>query len=460
MAENISVAGTGNAVPSITDTAQARDYALVCSACGSESADDGLRLECAQSHAPALLRTRYAAGAFCPRADDDGLFRYRDWLPVVRAIPNVSRTAVYRSVKLAGLLGLANLWIAFNGYWPERGAFFETATFKELEAYTVLARLPRRRLVLTVPSSGNTGAAFAWACSGQRVPCLIIVPSAAMARFRFRETLDPCVSIVAIEDGDYPDAIGFAETLSRSSPFQLEGGAKNVGRRDGLATVMLSAFEKMQRLPAYYFQAAGSGTGAIAVHEAAKRLLTPAGSTALPRIMLCQNKPFTPIYDSWRLGRRTAAGGSAEHFRRAIRQVVARELTNWAPPYGVPGGLYDVLTESRGDVLVTDNSSVRAAMAAFGELEGIDIEPAAGVAVACLRQAVEEQRIDPQAVVLLNVTGGGRIRHGTEHADVQAASRLRVTREALRFRETSEQVSALCLQNAAAGDLPSELLPS
>ena len=192
-----------------------RHYQLSCPACGTLAEDDGLTLDCPQPHEPALLGTRYRAGGFAPRPEEDGIFRYRDWLPVLRSQPGAGGTVVYRSRGLARTLGLRRLWIAFNGYWPERGARLETATFKELEALTVLARLPDRELVLTVPSSGNTGAAFARACSRARLPCLIIVPRAAEHRLTFREPLHPCVTIVVIEDGDYPDAISWAGQLCR-----------------------------------------------------------------------------------------------------------------------------------------------------------------------------------------------------------------------------------------------------
>lgn len=419
-----------------------RHYVLICTLCGRKQDDDGAMLNCSEAHPPALLQTQYADQKFSPCADDPGLFRYRNWLPVVREQRGVSRTAVYRSKGLADFLGLPNLWIAFNGYWPERGAFFETATFKELEAHTVVARLPREPAMLIVPSSGNTGAAFAWICSQKQVPCLVIVPSKSLSRFSFRTPLDPCVRLVVLDDGDYPDAIALSDELSRLPFFQLEGGVRNVGRRDGLATVLLSAFEEMQCLPDYYFQAVGSGTGAIAVHEAARRLQYATGAVALPRLMLCQNSPFTPIYDSWRLSRRSLLDGRTPYFRRAIREVRADELTNWAPPYGIRGGVYDSLAESGGDVLVADNSATAAAMKLFLEREGIDIEPAAGVALACLCDAVAEEKIPADSVVLLNVTGGGRAQGREEQSP--ARPQLHLTRESLAGPESVDRVVALC----------------
>jgi cysteate synthase len=419
-----------------------RHYTLTCSYCGRQYDDDGLILDCSADHEPALLRTQYADGGFHPFTDREGVFRYQRWLPVTGTQQDAPRSVVYRSSGLAGMLRLPNLWIAFSGFWPERGATFETATFKELEACTVLGRLPGPGVILTVASSGNTGAAFAWACSRRQLPCLIIVPERGLRRFRFRDSLNPCVNIVVIDDGDYPDAIELAAAVSRMPTFLLEGGVKNVGRRDGLATVLLSAFEEMKQLPLYYFQAVGSGTGAIAALEAAKRVRNGMSGMVLPRLMLCQNLPFTPIFDAWRMNLRSPQG-SADDFRSAIKQVYADELTNWMPPYATRGGVYDSLTESHGDVLVASNAAAQLATDTFLELEGIDIEPAAGVAVACLQKAVAEGQVEREAVILLNITGGGRHRLARDYSLVQAEPKLRLSRKFL-TRDTVHQVAELC----------------
>jgi cysteate synthase len=428
-----------------------RHYVLVCSLCGRRQEDDGLILSCPEDHVPSLLRTEYVRDKFEPRLSQKGISRYQDWLPVTRAPDDVGRTVVYRSAGMAKALGIGGLWIAFNGYWPERGADLETATFKDFEAYTVLRRLPERQVILTVASSGNTGAAFAWACSSQKQPCLLIIPSRGLNRLRFRADLDPCVHLVVIDDGDYPDAIDLAAAMCRVPGFQPEGGIQNVGRRDGLATVLLAAFEEMHCLPSHYFQAVGSGTGAIAVLEAAKRLRGTAHDLALPKLMLCQNLPFTPIYDAWRTRRRSADTESSERFRDAITHVYADELTNWKPPYAVGGGVYDSLAESGGEVLAADNESVGVARNMFQELEGIDIEPAAAVAVACLKEAVARQQVGKESAVLLNITGGGRARFGSDHRLIPARPQLRLTRESLAAEDAVHTIAASCILPSPVG---------
>ncbi|GCB52469.1 cysteate synthase [Streptomyces sp. NL15-2K] len=393
-----------------------RHYTVVCSSCGTRYADDGLLLDCSRGHEPAFLRTEYH-GTGTHLTESRGLFRHAPLLPVARIFPEVPGPVVHRAERLGHRIGLDRLWVAFNGHWPERGASLPTCTFKDLEAYTVLGRLPAAPPVLVIPSAGNTAAAFAWAATRHRVPCLLVVPAPALERMRFPAPLAPCVRLVVLDGtATYSDAIACADLLAALPGHHAEGGSRNVGRRDGLGTVMLAAAEVLGGLPETYVQAVGSGTGAIGAHEAARRVRT--GGEPLPRLLMCQNAPFAPLYDAWH-----CAGPAPAHREH---EPLARELTNRRPPFTVRGGVRDVLTESGGEVLRTDNEAALAAMALFEEVEGIDIEPGAGVALAALADAVERGQVRRDELVLLNITGGGRARQAGDLALVPAEPWLRV----------------------------------
>jgi cysteate synthase len=438
------------AEPVSTSSLEASHYWLQCGACGCRIDDDGRVLECPGagaegSHEPALLMSRYSDAQLSVLADEPGLYRYRRWLPVRRTLAGVgaSRTAVYRSEPLSRATGLSEVWVAFNGWWPERGVEMATGTFKHLEAFAVLARLPERGdAVMVVASAGNTGAAFAHACSITNTRCLIIVPEAALDSVS--SVCDASVRIVAVRaPADYADAIALSERVARLPGFFREGGVRNVARRDGLGTVMLAAMEAIGRLPDYYFQAIGSGAGAIAVHEAATRL-TAGGGGPTPRLMLSQNLPFAPIYHAWKSGRRDWRPLDATESRQQIASMAAKVLSNRQPPYAVRGGLFDALSASRGDMFVANNDEVRAAATLFEELEGIDIEPAGAVAFATLLKSAHAGHIDRNAVVLLNITGGGSRRR--RHADRDATRvepHLTVDVADIDQPQTAERVAAL-----------------
>jgi len=71
--------------------------------------------------------------------------------------------------------------------------------------------------------------------------------------------------------------------------------------------------------------------------------------------------------------------------------------------------------DTSGEVLAIQNASALKAAKLFEDLEGIDLHPAAAVATASLIEAVENNQIVKDAIVLLNITGGGEIRFKKEH---------------------------------------------
>ena len=390
--------------------------------------DDGVVLDCPHAHAPALLRSVY------PRAfavdDVPSLLRYGRWLPRGRALATSARSAVYRSTALAAHLGLRELWIAFSGWWPERGATLETTTFKELEAYAVLGRLARDEdRTLVISSAGNTAAAFARAATEIDAPVLIVIPGDAWERLAALVRVGPSVLVVAVDGGQYEDAIALARGLAAHDGYVLEGGVRNVGRRDGMGTAMLEAVEAIGQLPDVYFQAVGSGAGALAAHEAALRLIADGRYGArLPRLMLSQNAPFTPIHDAWVGRSATLDERSPLVAREQVRRIAASVLSNVAPPYATIGGLRDALAESGGTTYAIANAEVRAAMRLFEDLEGIDVDPAAGVTLAALVRAVRANDVTPGERLLVHVTGGGARRR--EPIRIEQSPTLVVERDA------------------------------
>lgn len=422
-------------------------YKLRCQGCNETFEDDGLALECPMQHAePALLIPEYKYKRFEPDSCAEGMFRYRRWLPGARVLPGAGSSVTYKSEKLGHILGLSNVWVVFNGYWPEKGATLETTTFKELEAWSVLSRIPEQHKgVLVVASAGNTAAAFARACSLNKIPCLIIVPEAGLSTLQFSESIDSCVKIVSLTGfTDYFDAITLADRVSKIEGFFPEGGVKNVAKREGLGTTVLSAVETIGKIPHYYFQAIGSGAGAIAAYDAAKRLVEDGRfGEKPPRLVLSQNLPFVPIYMSWKSHRRELVEIDDDDGKSQIQQISAQVLSNRRPAYSVRGGVFDILTETQGDMLTADNLEVLHAKRLFEETEGIDIDPAGAVAFATLIKAAQYDGIEKEDLVLLNITGGGRYRRQQDKKLLAARPDLELNEKEIHPYEALERIVGL-----------------
>lgn len=392
-------------------------YTLRCLACGKifAESDLGFRLECDEKHPPALLRADYHDSSFSPDPTGPGLFRFDSWLPVRRRLPEAPETIIFHSEKLARELRLPHLTFAFNGYWPERQAAMRTASFKELEAAAVLARLPENETrTLVVASAGNTGRAFLEYASRNQANVLVVAPEFALPVLWTTLPRPPQAKLAILRDADYFDAIELSNRICRLPGFLAEGGAKNVARRDGMGCVMLSAAASLNRLPDHYFQAVGSGTGAIAAWEMAERLIaTKRFGQRLPRLHLAQNTPFTIMTDAWQNGSRQLPDLPPETARQQARAVYAPVLSNRNPPYALTGGLFDALSASGGTMYRISSDAARAAGQLFSQTEGIDLDPAAEVAMATLQQAVATGRVAASDHILVNLTGGGAKRLAT-----------------------------------------------
>ena len=385
-------------------------YTLQCVATGREFEDTGWVLDDKECKSPSLVRAIYAKKQIEVRDNSYGFYKFADWLPISRMLEGSSTPVTYRSKGLAEALGLENLYITFNGYNPAIGANMSTCSFKETEAYSVCGRIdPKNNKILVVASAGNTARAFAKVCSDNNIPLLLSVPADNLSALWFEKPLNPCVKLISCENGgDYFDAIHLSNLALKSKKFYAEGGAKNVARRDGMATTMLSAATTIGQIPDYYFQAVGSGTGAIAAWEANMRLIEDGRfGTTKTKLMVAQNAPFVPMYDAWRVDSRHMLPYDDNKARRDAEIIDAKVLSNRRPPYGIVGGLYDALKDTDGEVFAITNAAAKKAATLFEQTEGCDIHPAAAVATAALIKAVAEGKVDKEKIVMLNITGGG-----------------------------------------------------
>jgi cysteate synthase len=386
------------------------EYQLRCVSDGS--VQPPYSLSC--PHDSSLLRADYQARQIKLRSLL-GIWRFLDWLPVEGIIAEAEGAPVtYKSRDLARELGLENLYISFNGYWPERGAKMPTCSFKDLEAAPTMQRLQERgdNPTLVVASAGNTARAFAHVSLITGQPLILFVPEKALDRMwtAASGSADESrgngqVKLIAVQ-GDYYDAISIAEKVQSLPGFAPEGGARNIARRDGMGTVMLDAALALGKIPQHYFQAVGSGTGGISAWEAALRLKADGRfGSYLPRLHLAQNLPNAPIYYAWK-------GKEAEPVCSKMFDDV---LFNRKPPYGMPGGVRDALTETGGKVYGVTDQQAAEAKKLFEQSEEIDILNAPAIAVAALEQAVASGSVSSKDIILLNITGGGRARIKEDH---------------------------------------------
>ena len=397
---------------------QPTQYQLETVATGRRFSDSGWMLSDPQCAEPSLIRAVYEKKRIDFGPESRGIYKFADWMPVRRMLKGSAPTVTWKSEALASRLGLPNLYIAFSGYFPEKGAGMTTASFKETEAYSVCARIPEgERRVLVVASAGNTARAFAKVCSENEIPLLLSVPEDNIEALWFDKPLNDCVKLICTPKGsDYFDAIALGDAVCTSPRFFAEGGAKNIARRDGMATTVLSAVQVIGQIPDAYFQAIGSGTGTIAAWEANLRLIEDGrfGNRKM-KLFPSQNVPFLPMYDAWKAGNRALLPMDDDAARNQAQEIHAKVLSNRRPPYSLRGGLFDALCDAGGDIEKADNRDIAAMQQLFLDTEGIDIHPAAAVALKGMTEAFAAGKLQKASVAMLNITGGGELLFKKEH---------------------------------------------
>ncbi len=386
-------------------------YTLKCSKCGKTYSEDYYICQC-ENKCDALLKTVYEQKRFTIDESYKGIWRYHEWLPIQKIDPRLldqgSFFHTYKSTKLAAHLGLQNLIICLNAY-----PYCHTGSFKDLEAEVTLQRIMNTfdaGKPLVMSSDGNNAISFVYYSNVLRYPIFLFATEDARVRriWSFSKT-NPYTRLFPIY-GDYYDAISLANQFSRVEGYLSEGGYRNVARRDSVGTTVLDATRFLGQIPDHYFQALGSGPGAIAAYETAERLILDGRfGKKLPKIHGSQNYPYAPMYDAWQNHSRTINERyQDEEAKQIIDQTIAHVLTNRFPAYSLTGGIYEVLTATNGEMYSVTNEEIEKAQVLFEKLEGISVVPEAGVTTASLQQAIEKETVSPKDSILLNITGGGR----------------------------------------------------
>jgi cysteate synthase len=393
-------------------------YTLKCPNCEAEYVDDGIRLDCdVCSDAGRKVILEY-----CPvrmpsiNTAQSGLARYAEFLPGKYPITSEAcLTKTFKSENLAGKYGFENLYFTCTGMNANLGIGAATASFKDLEAISVLHRLKsfdiNKPLVLS--SAGNTARAFAYYAGKYSYPVLLVVPHDSR-RFLWiptekglRERVSVYVRVVLIDQpGKYSHASMLAENILSllGDSVIAEGGYFNIGRNCGLSTCALDFYTQTGSLPDHYVQAAGSGVGVLAAMRA-YALLDPERSKSIS-YHLVQNSPYDPLVRAINDGQ---VFSPLEHYRY-IDTVCSPMLTSTDPAFNYPGGIAEAISKGTSTYgYSVNNNEILNMHYEMQELENIQVLLPAAVALAGLLVAKESGKIDPRQTIQVNITGCGEI---------------------------------------------------
>ncbi|SNR93389.1 pyridoxal-phosphate dependent enzyme [Desulfurobacterium atlanticum] len=281
--------------------------------------------------------------------------------------------------------GRKNITILLSGYFEKFKAKCPTGSFKDY--ITGLTLHFRKSKELVVVSAGNVARAFFYKASVLKRPLTIVLPEYALENLKIPVKPSKSVTIYAVK-GEYNDAIDFSKKLVKENPerYEHEGGLNNEWRIKGL-------YRLFRRLPEFdvYFQAVSGGVGPLSIYKTAKSL-----NRKLPKLYLSQNLPYAPVL--------SAIKGEPLPPPELAEKILAKVLSNARTNIEL---LSNLIKETSGKIYGITNEELLKAKSAFESFLEEEIDYSAGVTIASVLKAIENNELNPDEKILIHITGGG-----------------------------------------------------
>ena len=352
------------------------------------------------------------------------MWRYWDLLPLQDSANILTMgeggTPLLPAPNLGKLLGRPHIFIKDERQEP-------TGSLKDRQASLAISVMQEQGITeAVVASTGNVAIAYsAYAALGD-IKLWAFLPSSvppdklnALARYD--------TEVISVP-GTYDHAKQVAADFARHKRLHLDWGIKSLAAKESMKTV---AFEIAEQLPGrldflkvggnrqvvnppnsagqspslgaphWYIQAVSGGLGPVGVWKGFTELYDLGLVDHLPKLACIQASGCAPMVNSFKKGLEKAEPVS--HPQTSITTVATCQ----------PGLAYtylrQVILKYGGTFEAVSDAEAFAAMKVMEELEGISMEPAAGLAFAGLFKMVNAGLIQPDEVVVVNCSGNNGI---------------------------------------------------
>ncbi len=388
-------------------------FEIECLDCGQRSAGKPLALACPHCGSE-WIEARYDLAAVSPdlvaraRNRPFDLWRYREVLPLHSHNPLLvmgdGGTPLFPATNLGMMLGLNHLYIKDE----RQGA---TASFKDRQAAVTMAALKEAGVTeAVVASTGNVAIAYSayGARAGIKVWAFLtsLVPAAKMHEVALYGT-----QVVKVTS-TYDQAKHLAAEFARKKGLYLDRSVRSVLNVEAMKTMAYEIAEQLGavygevvdesppacwRSPDWYLQSVSGGIGPVGVSKGFMELMAMGLTARVPALGIIQAAGCAPMVHAWQAGT-----DEAEPITMPTTHISTLST-------GDPGRAYSLLRErlsTYGGTMesVTDEEAFKA-MHLLAKMEGLSVEPAAGVAFAGLIKLVQLGVIGADEIVVVNCSG-------------------------------------------------------
>ncbi|MEM7163874.1 MAG: pyridoxal-phosphate dependent enzyme [Planctomycetota bacterium] len=368
-----------------------------CAQC--DSVHDGAGFKTACPACSGLIDVEYDLASATLHDSPNPYHRFFDLLPVSDRdllATNSRYTPCVRAESLGSAIGLPWLYLKDETVQP-------TGTTKDRMATVALAHLWESGVrAFCAASTGNSSTAYAHGI--RRIPGLrmfVFTPEEAMSHVDLGDS--PRVISIGLRDATYAAAYRAAAEFANKQGLVPECGFFNPGAREGLKLAFFEAVEQIPRPIDWYAQAVSSGMGVVGTLKGAAELQAMGEIRRVPRALCVQQDSCAPLVNA----DREKSESLEAHHMVARPTGIAAQLLNGDPSHSYPH-LRNAVRKSKGGFASVTEADIRKARQMANECEGIDPCNSAATALAGVIKQARRGLLDPNATVLVNITGSER----------------------------------------------------
>lgn len=311
--------------------------------------------------------------------------RYRAWLPITAATPDVSlgegNTPLIECPRLARELNLGSLHMKFEGLNP-------TGSFKDRGMVLAVAKaLEGGSRTLVCASTGNTSASAAAYGARCGLRTVVVIPSGRIAPGKLVQAQIFGATVVAIED-NFDRALDIVRQLAQTRHVTVVNSI-NPYRIEGQKTAAFEIVDGLGDAPDILAIPVGNA-GNITAYWKGFREYSAAGRCRLPRMVGGQAEGAAPL----------VTGRTVEN-----PDTIATAIRIGNP--ASRGGAIAARDESAGLIAAVTDREILTAQRDLAQCEGIFCEPASAASLAVLRRCRHEGTIAPGGRAVCVLTGNG-----------------------------------------------------
>ncbi len=325
----------------------------------------------------------------------ESMWRYAELLPIeadAAVTMGEGATPLLDCPKIADEVGVDSFSLKIEGENP-------TGTFKDRGATLSISAANALGVEeIALSSAGNAGHAAAAYAARAGLKAHVFLP--ARASFTMKAMVNVLGGDLTVVEGRLQDAgRAFKSALEDHPEWHPVATDHTPFRREGKKTMFYEVAEQRDwSVPDHIVYPTGGGVGLLGMFKAANELLELGWIDRLPAFHAAQSTGCAPVVDAFNAG--------ADDITPIERpDTICGGIEVNAPGAGVE--VLNVLRESGGQAIATDDDAILDAALSVAGLEGIGIAPTAAAGVSGAAALVDEGHISPDEDVVVIATGTG-----------------------------------------------------